>query len=112
MAGARLIRQQLATAVVLLYSAIVIATIIPEFGRISNALVIPYYVFVPGYFVAVLLRTTGTVTERLFFTVAWSLTILAAFASLNSIFTSQVLPLNLLIPVLTVLLLIYTHYRK
>ena len=67
----------------------------------------------PGYFVALLLRQTGTLLERLFYTITWSIAILLSVYSIDTITPgSQSVPINLVIPVLTIILLAYDHFHR
>ena len=63
-AGLKVAREQLRNAVAVIYSLIVMATIIPGFPTVSNPIILPYFVLVPGYFVTLLLRNTGTSWRR------------------------------------------------
>jgi uncharacterized membrane protein len=110
--GLKSAREQLRNAGVVLYSVAVIATIIPGLERVSSAFVIPYYAFVPGYFVALLLNEKGTLLERLFYSVAWSIAIFASLSSFTALTGYQAPTLSILIPLLTLLLLSYDHYRR
>jgi len=76
-----------------------------------NTLVLPYYVFVPGYFVTQLLHKGSGVFEKMFYTIAWSLVVVASFYSLSTLFQGDLFPINLLVPLLTLALLVYVHYR-
>ena len=111
-AGLKIAALQLRNAAVVLYSVFIAATSIPEFGRISNALIIPYYLFIPGYFVTLVLRQGGTLLEKLFFSVAWSLAIVASVYSALSLSGGPALSESILVPLLTVLLMAYDYYRK
>lgn len=96
----------------ILYSAAVASSVIPGFDLVPNALIIPYYVFIPGYFVMLLLRQNGTLLEGLFYSVAWSVAVFASFSSLDSLLGNRLLPLSILIPAITLALLIHDHYRE
>jgi hypothetical protein len=104
-------REQLRNGGAVIYSLIVMATIIPGFPSVSNLIVIPYYILVPGYFVTTLVRNTG-VLERLFYSIAWSVAILASVYSLKSIGIIQHLPAELIIPSLTIVLLAYDSFHR
>ena len=69
-AGIKVAAEQLRNAIVVVYSVIVIATIIPGFATVSNLIILPYFILVPGYFVALILRNTGTLLETFFYTIA------------------------------------------
>ncbi len=91
-AGLKVAREQLRNAVVVVYSIIVMATIIPGFATVSNLIILPYFILVPGYFAALLLRNTGTLLETLFYTLAWSIGILLSVYSLQTIIPGSEIP--------------------
>lgn len=86
----------------------VMATVLPVV-RFSNAIAIPYYLFVPGYCVALLLQR-GTVLDRIFYSVVWSVVIFASLYSIETVVPgSAIIPLNGIIPALTVFVVVYDH---
>jgi hypothetical protein len=112
-AGIKVAAEQLRNAIVVVYSVIVIATIIPGFATVSNLIILPYFILVPGYFVTLILRNTGTLLETFFYTIAWSTAILLSVYSLETIIPgSQSLPIKLVVPALTIFLLAYDHFHK
>ena len=112
-AGIRVALEQLRNAVVVVYSIIVMATIVPGFATVSNLLILPYFLFVPGYFVALILRNTNSLLETVFYTIAWSMAVLLSAYSLQTIIPgSQNLPIKLVVPALTIFLLVYVHFHR
>ncbi len=109
--GIRSTWSQLQNAAAVIYSVVVMATIIPGLPTLSNLIVIPYYLLVPGYFVTILLRTTG-ILDRLFYSLAWSLAILASVYSLAAIGTITDVPLELVIPALTIAIMAYDYFYR
>jgi hypothetical protein len=105
--------EQTRNAAVVLYSATIMATIIPGFVHIPSPIVIFYYFLVPGYFVMLLLRETGTLLERLFYSVVWSLAIVVSDFSIKSIYGLGYtdLPTSLIIPAITLVLMAYDHFH-
>jgi hypothetical protein len=104
---------QLRNAVVVIFSLIVMATVVPGFPSISKLITYPYFLFIPGYFFASLLEETGTILERLFYTLIWSVTIFGTVYSIETIMPSnQLFPISLVIPVLTLLLLGFEYYHR
>jgi hypothetical protein len=101
------------TFVMLAYSVAVMATILPGFGRVSNALILPYFVLIPGYaFSSVLRQTEGTV-QTLFYSLVWSVAILVSIFSLATIAPSlSTIPLSAVIPVMTMILAVYSYYHR
>jgi hypothetical protein len=103
---------QVRDAFVVVYSLVVVATIIPGFGNISNAIVIPYYALIPGYYATLLLRNTGTITETFLYSLAWSLAIVASVYSFTTLPGLQYIQVSIVVPVLTIVLLIFVHFRR
>jgi hypothetical protein len=96
----------------LAYSVAVMATILPGFGRISNALILPYFVIIPGYAFSSVLRQTEGITQTLFYSLVWSVAILVSIFSLATIAPAlSTIPLNGVIPVLTIILTVYSYYH-
>jgi hypothetical protein len=112
-AGLKVPFEQLRNAVALLYSLIVMASIVPGFALVPHLLLLPYFLFVPGYFVTLLLRNTGSLLEKLFYAVAWSIAILLSAYSVETILPDNtLLPIQLVLPLLTILLLAYDYFRR
>jgi hypothetical protein len=109
--GLKVAWEQVRNAVVVLYSGVVMATLIPGVSLVPNLAVLFYYFLIPGYFVTLLLRETSTILERLFYSIVWSLAIFASVYSIRSL-GYQALPTNLTIPALTVVLLAYDHFHR
>ena len=104
--------RQLRLAGIVGYSLLVMATVLPEAMRFSNVVVVPYYLFVPGYSVALLLLQRGTVIDRIFYSVAWSMAIFASLYSIETVVSgSAIIPLNVMIPILTMLVFVYDHFH-
>jgi len=112
-AGLRVARDQLRNAIALVYSFAVMATIIPGFHLVPHLLIFPYFLVVPGYFITLLLRNTGSLLERLFYTITWSVALFLSVYSIESILPgNQLLPIELVIPGLTILLLAFDSLRR
>jgi hypothetical protein len=104
--------RQLRLAGVVGYSLLVMATVLPETMHFSNAVVVPYYLFIPGYSVALLLLQRGTVIDRIFYSVVWSMVIFASLYSIETVVPgSTVIPLNVIIPYLTIIVFVYDHLQ-
>jgi uncharacterized membrane protein len=86
-------------------------TILPGFGNVSGIILLPYYLLIPGFCVTLLIRQARNIVDGLFFSVAWSLAILASVDSIKGLGYSA-LPINVVIPVLTVVILGLVHYRR
>ena len=104
--------RQVRLAVIVAYSLLVMATVLPETIHFSNAVVILYYLFVPGYSVALLLLQRGTVIDRIFYSVVWSVVIFASLSSMETVVPgSTIIPLNVMIPILTIVVFVYDHFH-
>jgi len=109
-AGLKVVWEQARNAAVVLYSVTIMATIIPGFAHIPSPIVIFYYFLVPGYFVTLILRETGTILEKLFYSIAWSLAIIASFVAITSIGYAD-LPTSVIIPAITIVLMTYDYFH-
>lgn len=102
--------RQVRTAGIFFYSLLVIATIIPGVESISNLLIVPYYLIIPGYCITLLFRQERTAVDYLLFSVAWSVALLASVVAMKKIFPSYYsIPINIIIPLLTVVFLSYDY---
>ena len=88
------------------------ATILPTLPSASSVIALPYFLFVPGYFVTLVLHRSASFLEKLFYAFAWSIAILAAVHSIETISPIAIFPPNVIIPVITILLLIYVHFHS
>ena len=103
---------KLRNTLILLYSLVVITTILPSVGKISNAVVLPYYVLIPGYAISMVLRQTEGIVQTLFFSVIWSVAILVSISSITTVAPSlSSIPLSGIVPVLTIVLTVYSYYH-
>ena len=104
--------RQLRLVAIVEYSLLVMATVLPGAMRFSNVVVIPYCLFVPGYSVALLLLQEGTVIDRIFYSVVWSIVIFASLYSIGTVVPGfAILPLNAVIPILTMIIIVYDHFN-
>ncbi|HXW37480.1 MAG TPA: hypothetical protein VEJ36_06240 [Nitrososphaerales archaeon] len=102
--------RQLKTAGIFFYSLLVIATAAPGGGNVSAALVVPYYLIVPGYCIALLFRKEGSISDYALSSFAWSVALLASVYSLKRTFPSYYsVPTSIVVPILTLLLLVYDY---
>ena len=98
-------------AAIVVYSLAVMATVIPGFDLFSGVALIPYYFLIPGFCVTLLLRQAKSVLDGLFFSVAWSLAVICSVVSISALAHSN-LPISIVIPVLTILILGLVRYRR
>jgi hypothetical protein len=102
--------RQLRLAVVIAYSLLVMVTVLPEAMRFSEAILIPYYLFVPGYSLSLLLLRRGAVIDRVFYSVVWSMAIFASLYSIETVVPgSAIIPLSAVIPLITIIVFSYDH---
>ena len=105
--------RQLLEAAILLYSFAIIATILPESTFVPNTAVVLYYVLVPGYCISSVVRLEETTLGRAFFSVIWSLALLATASSLQSVTRSQgQIPMSLIVPAVAIVFLVYGHFHR
>ena len=100
------------TTVVLMFSIVVMASITPTFGDISNVLVVVYYLFVPGYVMAGLLGENYGPIQRILFSLPFGLAMVLSLFAIRQMNTSALrLPYAVIIPALTLLLLAYRYFH-
>src|SRR2546427_825617 len=103
----------LRVAVILLYSGVVLVTTLPGPGRIPNNLLLPYYIFLPGYALTLVLRQADGIIQTLFFSLVWSVVVLGSVYSLTTLAPNlSAIPLSGVIPSLTVILTVYGNYHE
>lgn len=103
--------EQLRDAFVVLYSLLVVATILPGFDLFPNALVLPYFLFIPGYFVTIVFHDTTTLIEWLFYTFAWSIAIFVSVYAIRTVVPGGFFPPTVIVPAVTILLMVYVHFH-
>jgi len=109
----RPVAAQLTDAAIVLYSFGVMASVAPSLHAITNILLVPYYLLVPGYVLTALLFKGAGKVGRLFYTVIWGLVLVASVISIEEIAEgSQVLPPGIVIPVLTLTIFVYNHFHR
>jgi hypothetical protein len=109
--GLKVALEQLRDAFVVLYSLLVVATILPGFAFFPNVLVLPYFLFVPGYFVTIIFHDTATLMEWLFYTFAWSIAIFVSVYAISTVVAGAVFPPTVIVPAVTILLMVYVHFH-
>ena len=105
---ASLYYEQIRNAGIVLYSLLVMATVLPGVHFVPGVVLMPYYLLVPGYCATTLLGKSKGFVELLFFSVCWSLAIIASVIAINSLGLAS-LPLNVAVPVITVFILALVH---
>ena len=103
---------QVRDLVVVLYSFWVMASSAPSLHELSNISLVPYYLLIPGYTLSGLLSESRGIVARAFNSIIWSLAILAAIISLQSIVPgSGDLPISLVLPLLSLLFFVFGHFH-
>jgi hypothetical protein len=98
--------------IVLLYSLAVMGSAIPFFADISNIPVILYYLFVPGYCVTELFGEDYPIVQRILFSSLVSVAlVLTLFSLRQTVLVGIHLPYDLLMPVLTLIILLFNYYH-
>jgi hypothetical protein len=104
---------QIRTAIVLLYSLGIIATATPTFGDVPNIVVLVYYLFVPGYVVVLYFNEDYAILQKLLFSVLIGLAIVLVIFSLRQTTgDSFPLPYDVIIPVVTIVLILFNYNRE
>ncbi len=111
-AGVRVALEQLRDGIVVVYSILVMATIIPGLHIIPTLAVVPYMLVVPGFYATLVLRETETFLETMFYAVAWSVGIFVSVYSIETLSAGYLPPIDLVVPVLTFVLVAYVRYRR
>lgn len=98
--------------IIFIYSLVVMGSTIPFFADISNVPVVLYYLFVPGYCLTWFLKESYPVVQRALFSGLVSITVvLALFSMRQTVFLGVHLPYDLLIPVFTLVILLFHYYH-
>ncbi len=107
-----LLRQLVGFAVVS-YSLVVMASVIPFFHRLSSVELVPYYLVVPGYALTTLLSEGQGIAGKAFYSVAWSVALVASVYSLQSVAPqSEGLPIPVIVPALTLVFFTYNRFHR
>jgi hypothetical protein len=103
---------RLTTAVIILYSLFVVASIIPSLYFISSVPIAVYYLLVPGYCITRLMEEQYGILQRLLFSVAVGTTVILTLSAFRQTLpTVLALPFNVVIPVFALLLTLYSYYH-
>lgn len=96
-----------------IYSAAVVASATPSFRDVSGLLVVPYYLFVPGYVFSRLIVQRQGSTALFLLSLVLSVVMLSAVYSIQNIVAGgSVVPDAISIPAITLLLLSINYTRK
>ncbi|MDA4126854.1 MAG: hypothetical protein OK452_06605 [Thaumarchaeota archaeon] len=105
--------RQVQNAAAIVYSVVVMATIIPGIASVSNLIVVPYFLVVPGYYADLLVHRSSTFIERTFYSVAWSSTLLAAMVAIKSLdYSYQPVPIDVIIPSIAIIFLAFDVVKE
>ncbi len=99
---------QLIDSVIVIYSLVILASFLPTLRVISDILLVPYYLVIPGYVLSGLIAEDTSITSRAFSSVIWSLALVVSIFSIQTIVPgSRDLPIGLFVSLLTLLFLAY-----
>lgn len=103
--------KQLVALASLLYSVLIVATLAPAFGKVMpSALLIVYFLLVPGYCVTLLFHEDYDVLQRLLFSIFISMSLVLSLLALNRISHSFSIPISISLPVISISIIIYVYY--
>lgn len=101
------------TAIVVLYSLGVIATITPKFSNFPSVVVIFYYLFVPGYVVILYLGEDYAVLQKIAYSILFGFMIVLSVYSFGQVTNGGLpLPFNVIIPSITIILILLDYVRS
>lgn len=95
-----------------LYSILVFASSLPVFSDRFAPLIILYYLFLPGYFILKLFNEDYPILNRLLYSIILGMTFVAAILSISQLpGLSVILPLNIVVPTVTLFLVVIDYLR-
>ena len=101
------------SALILLYSVVVMANVLPGFNGIPHSVIIPFYLLVPGYVISLVLREDRGIVQTVFFSLVWSVVLVASVQSLAARAPDLYnVPIDGVIPPLTIILTGYAYYHE
>jgi hypothetical protein len=103
--------QKLELGISVLYSLLIMASAAPAFSDISNVPVVVYYLFVPGYNAVSLSGERYNPIFKMGYSIFLGLVFVLTVFSLRQIYTTTLLPFNIIIPTLTIFMAVY-HYTR
>ena len=103
--------RRLVTMIALVYSLVVVATIIPSFGKgFLLFILITYYLLVPGYCITLLFNETFDRLQRLLFSVFSSVSVLLCLSALKQVDSTLSIPFAISLPVISIGIIVYGYY--
>ena len=100
-------------AVVVLYSLAIMASVVPTFSDIPNAVVLVYYFFVPGFVITLFIAEKDTIFHKLAYSALFGLTVVYFISSVRqSIQDSVPLPFNVIVPMFSIALASLYYYNN
>jgi hypothetical protein len=95
-----------------LYSVLVFASSLPVFSDRFAPLIILYYLFLPGYFILRLFNEDYPILNRVLYSIILGMTFVAAILSISQLpGLSVILPLNIVVPTVTLFLVVIDYLR-
>ena len=101
---------RIVVVVTMLYSVGIIVLSTPAGTASFNTLIIPYYLFIPGYNLSILLREQYGFLVRTMYSVFLGLTLLLSLSAIRQV-NGLVLPFGIIVPVITMIIGAYTYLR-
>jgi uncharacterized membrane protein len=102
---------QIFKVLLILYSLFAIASITPTIFGLSNTILVVYFLFVPGYSLTTLIGEQNDIIQRLLYAVLLSTTLLTAFFALGQTSTIFRIPFAISIPIISILILLYSLHE-
>ncbi len=103
--------RRLVTVIALVYSLIVLSTVIPSFGKaVIYLLLIPYYLLVPGYCITLLFGENYDRLQRLLFSIFASISVLLSLLALKGLDSSLNIPSAISLPVISIGIIVFGYY--
>lgn len=103
--------RRLVTMIALVYSLVVVATIIPTFGKgFLLFVLIPYYLLVPGYCITLLFSENFDRLQRLLFSIFASISVLLCLSALKQVDSALNIPFAISLPAISIGIIVYGYY--
>jgi 1,4-dihydroxy-2-naphthoate octaprenyltransferase len=103
---------RIGTIIAILYSIGIIASATPSFGDIPNAVVVFYYLIIPGFVITYYFNEDYALLQRIAYSIALGLTLVLIIFSIRQVTSDSFpLPYDIIIPVVTIMLTLFSFYR-
>lgn len=105
------ISRKIVVLVTIIYSFVMLAISSPGASGTYGILTVPYYLFVPGYNLALLLREEEGFLMRILYSIFLGLTVMLSLASITQIFPGLVFPFGIIVPIITIVIGVFVYVR-